>query len=135
MDISTIRAMELKAAKTAAAQNKVPYVPFDTQEVDRWTSFPFPALGSYRPKGWKLIEDWLVDATGMGLESEPVLTIPALKHKISDLIIEGKEYGYAIISCGQFRVVVGVFEKLTPTPATKTPTRKRKPTQEVPQAA
>lgn len=109
MSLRDIRNLSDKAAREAARQKKTPYVPFDADEVERLTSLPFPFLGRYVPKGWELVEELFCDATGMGYESEPALTVRALKEKLKAGLEHG--YGYAILEAGQFQVYVGVFKR------------------------
>lgn len=103
----TIRDMEDEAAQKAAAKAMVPYVPFDEEEVDRYPPFPFPNLGSHRPDGWELGDEHLVDSSGWGTSGELAHTPEQFKKVIKER--PGK--GWAIISQGQFQVVVGEFEK------------------------
>lgn len=117
MSPETIRQMSDEQARKASARRKVPYVPFDEDEVESWGNgkpFPFPNLGSYRPRGWTLIEELFCDASGLGSENEPALTPRQLREKVRD-IIRGdgsKTYGFAITDVGQFQLYVGVFEKI-----------------------
>ncbi len=99
-----------EAAAKAAQRKLIPYTPWDSREVDGYPPFPFPNLGSYRPKGWELVDHWLVDKSGFGREDEPALTPRQLKERI----YQGLEhdYGYAIIEEGQFQVVLGVFREI-----------------------
>jgi hypothetical protein len=106
-----INSMNRKAARAASAQRQEPYVPFDAEEVQNMRGFPFPYLATYKPKGWKKVEELFCDASGFGSESEPALTIRALKAKMVEYLDKPETYGYAVLSCGQFQVYVGVYLK------------------------
>lgn len=109
MDLKTIRYLADEQAKKAAREKRVPYAPFDADEVENYPAFPFPNIGSHRPKGWKLVDSLFVDKSGFGSENEPALTIRGLKAKLLEQLQEG--YGYAIIEEGQFQLSLGVFKK------------------------
>jgi hypothetical protein len=111
MSLSAIRELADERARIAAESNLQPYVPFDAAEIDRWPRFPFPNIGSYRPEGWKLIDDWLCDKTGWGALHEPALTVNQLKARLKQHADAEQTYGYAIIEEGQFQIVLGVFQK------------------------
>jgi hypothetical protein len=116
MSPSTIQRLSDEHARKAAVQRRVPYVPFDEKEVDTFgvngMVFPFPNLGSYRPRGWELVEDLFCDGTGWGSEHEPAMTPRQLREKIKSIISkDAKTYGFAIIECGQFQLYIGVFER------------------------
>lgn len=113
MSPGTIKKLSDEAARKAAQSKQVPYMPFDEAEIDRWPPVPFPNLGSYCPEGWKLVEEWFVDSSGHGLESEPALTFRAMCDRVRANERDGKHYGYGIIATGQFQVYVGVFEATT----------------------
>lgn len=66
-----------------------------------------PALGSYRPKGWRIEEHKLCDSSGFGADDEPALTQRQLKEWIG----QHPGDGFAVIEIGQFQVVVGRFTK------------------------
>jgi hypothetical protein len=110
----TIRRMSDDAARKAARTKREPYVLFDRAEVERIATFPFPNLGSYVPKGWTMVEHFMADATGLGSENEPALTPRQLKARLVRDVDAGNRYGYAIVEVGQFQVVIGVFERVTP---------------------
>lgn len=116
MDPSTIKALEDEQAKKAARSKKKPYVPFDGDEIRGYATngkpFPFPNIGSYRPKGWTLVEELFCDKSGLGEDWEPALTIDQLKNKLLEHMQSDKDYGYAITSEGPFQLYLGVFEKI-----------------------
>lgn len=115
MSMEAIRAESDRAARVAARTGKRPYVIFDAAEVDRLQAagrMPFPFLGSYRPKGWTLCEELFCDASGMGSESEPALTVRALCAKLREYVAKDATYGFAVTEAGPFQVYVGVFRKV-----------------------
>ncbi len=114
MDLRTIRDLADQQARRAAREGQQPYVPFDAEEVRQYgvsTKIPFPNIGSYRPKGWLLLEDktMLVDSSGFGSWGEPALTLPGFRAKVLEYMQENPKLGYAIIEEGQFQVYIGVF--------------------------
>jgi len=118
MSPSTIRRMSDEQARKAAVNRRVPYVPFDEKEADRFgrgEPFPFPNLGSHRPHGWNLVESLFCDSSGFGGEGEPALTPGQLRARVKEIMArgdeEGKTYGFAITEVGQFQLYVGVFER------------------------
>lgn len=66
-----------------------------------------PNIGTYRPKGWRLVEELFVDKSGFGAEWEPAMT---LRQFIQAVRKAGPGNGYAIIEEGEFQVYVGHFE-------------------------
>jgi hypothetical protein len=115
MGIETIKMLENKAARKAAKEKKRPYMPYDENEIrsygENGVTFPFPNIGSYRPEGWTLVDEVMCDKTGLGAEWEPALTTDQLKKKLLHDYAQEETYGYAIISEGQFQIVLGVFEQ------------------------
>jgi len=107
MDLSTIRQLQLDAAKLARRSKKKPFVawPGDTYN-EIVARGGIPNFGNYRPKGWKLIDTHFVDKSGFGSDREPALTLDKF---LSSLV---PEHGYAMIEEGQFQCVVGEFEKI-----------------------
>jgi hypothetical protein len=63
-----------------------------------------PNIGDFRPKGFKLVDDMMVDKSGFGSENEPALTVRQFALRLQ----HGK--AYAIVEEGQFQVVIGVFD-------------------------
>ena len=105
LDISTIRRMSREAAKKAASEGLEPYILWPGEEDD-FPPFPFPFIGDYRPKGYRLCKKYFVDSSGLGAEDEPALTID----RFIKCLKPGR--GYAVIEAGQFQVIVGEFKKL-----------------------
>ncbi len=111
MSLDTIRAMSDDQAKKAARRGSRPYVPFNAAEIDSYPPFPFPNIGSYRPKGWELIDEWFVDKSGWGAADEPAMTTEQLKAALLAMNNAGPTYGYAIIEEGEFQLYIGIFKK------------------------
>lgn len=105
MSLDQIRAASDTMSRRAARNHTQPKV-FD-EETETSEIFGIPALGYRVPRGWTLLNTYLVDSSGLGSESEPALT-----HNGFISLIEGAPgYGWGIIEAGQFQVVVGQFEK------------------------
>lgn len=104
MSLATIAYLSREQAVKAAAARKVPFLVWPN-DLDAFPPFPFPNIGDYRPKGWRLVDSLFVDKTGLGRDWEPALTAKALKERIK------VGMGYAIIQEGEFQAVVGEFEK------------------------
>jgi hypothetical protein len=101
--LETIKSMNRETAKEAKESGKKPLlysgIPEDLRSI--------PNIGDYRPKGWKLVDTYFVDSSGLGLSGEPALTFSefARNAKVG--------YGYAIIEAGQFQVYIGEFKKIS----------------------
>jgi hypothetical protein len=113
MDLQSIEAESRRAAAQACRDHKVPFIVWPG-DLDTWKAdlasgkcprFPFPFLGTYVPKGWKLTTDYFVDSSGFGEAGEPALTIRQFLGRIKT------GHGYAITEVGQFQVYIGEFEK------------------------
>ena len=77
-------------------------------------SFPFPFLGDYVPPGWtKTDEEWFVDSSGFGQESEPALTVVAFKKVLAEYVHDFPGRGFGITSAGQFQVYVAAYALAT----------------------
>lgn len=107
LDLGTINRMNNEAGNIAKRRGIKPYKVWDYDELDNYPPFPFPYIGDYVPKGYKLVKTYFVDSSGVGLEEEPALTIKRFKQAIKP----GRYY--AIISQGEFQVYVGEFEKMS----------------------
>lgn len=102
MSLSQIRNESARQARKAAKLHKKPYL-FEEEDRSTFPPFPFPNLGDYRPKGWELVEHFMVDKSGFGADYEPALTTAQLLRRLK----AGK--GYAIIEEGEFQLVLGEF--------------------------
>jgi len=102
---ATLEAMNDAAAKAAKKAGVEPYLIRSQAEIDSWPPFPFPNIGSLKPKGWTEVKDYFVDSSGLGAPNEPALTVNQFKQKLK----VGR--GYAITSTGQFQVYVTEYVK------------------------
>lgn len=125
MSLGTIQALSSAAAKAAKKSKLAPLELAEVEDVDQLGAcgYRIPNLGDYRPKGWKLVDQWLCDGCGLGGPGERALTQGQLKARLKEKILEGKSFGYGMIEEGQFQVLLGVFEK----EEKKTRVRKVKP--------
>jgi hypothetical protein len=116
MSHEMIRSLSREAAGKAAKLGKRPFV-IEAEDLIDWQAQisagkvpsglrTIPNLGDYRPKGWKLIDSFMVDSSGMGAEDEPALTLRGFVQRLN------VGMGYGLISAGQFQVVVGEFQKV-----------------------
>ena len=109
MSLQQIESESRKAAAKAAKAKKTPFV-VEAEDLTAWragrfTSLPFPFIGTYEPKGWTKIGESFVDASGFGSEGEPALTINQFINRLT------AGHGYAIIEAGQFQVYIGEYVK------------------------
>jgi hypothetical protein len=104
---ATIAELCRRQARIAARHKHLPLIveAEDKQSGDRLARHlrGIPNIGSYRPKGWTLVETYFVDKTGLGRREEPALTFVQFLGAVQ----AGR--GYAIIEEGLFQVVVGEF--------------------------
>jgi len=63
-------------------------------------------LGDYTPKGYKIVDTFFVDNSGLGQADEMALTLGQFLAKVK------KDFGYAIKEVGQFQVYVNEYVKL-----------------------
>jgi hypothetical protein len=104
MDLQTISRLSREQARKAARLHKKPYL-FEEEDRGHFPPFPFPNIGSYKPKGWELCETYFCDKFGIGGDG--------LAMSSEDLIKTLKAgYGYAIIEEGEFQLVVGEFKQV-----------------------
>lgn len=111
MSLATIEHLSRKSGMEAAQAGLFPYVPIHEDEIKTYPPFPFPNLGSHRPKGWKLVEELFVDSSGWGADNEPALSVTQLRAKLLELQRSDKTYGYGVTEAGQFQLYLGVFER------------------------
>lgn len=112
MSMGVIRAESRKAAQRAAARRLRPFVAYDANEINEMGSFPFPQFGDeYSPPGWTFVEELFCDASGLGSENEPAMTVSALKRYMIEKLDADETYGYAVGQVGQFQLYVRVFKK------------------------
>jgi hypothetical protein len=103
--------MSREACRKAAKAGLFPYVPLHEDEIETYPPFPFPNLGDYRPKGWKLVDTLFVDSSGFGADDEPAMSVRQLKAKLNELQRSDETYGYGIVEAGPFQLHLGVFER------------------------
>jgi len=102
---------------------KKPYL-FEEEDRTTFPPFPFPNIGDYRPKGWELIDNFMVDKTGFGMSLSQIRDMSARQARKASRLHASDEpaltteqlirrlkagYGYAIIEEGQFKIVLGEF--------------------------
>lgn len=124
MDPRTIQALSDEAARKARRGGQLPYGFFDEAEVDRVEASgraPLPFLGSYVPRGYKLVDQLFVDSSGFGCEDEPALTQGQFFARVREHVRDGNRYFYAVTEAGQFQVYVGVYEQRAVRRASKVP--------------
>lgn len=62
-------------------------------------------------KGFELVEEFFVDSSGFGLESEPALTPATFEDRLTRLIEREGPLEAVLTGIGQFQVYVGLFRK------------------------
>lgn len=102
MGLETIKAMNSGKAREAKRLGKLPLILWS--EADKDNLRKIPHIGNWRPEGFTLVRELLVDSSGFGATDEPALTF--------DQFCETAQVGkaYAIIEAGQFQIVAGEFE-------------------------
>jgi len=103
MSIEYIQQLSHEAGIRADDLGTMPHVVRSQDEIDSYPPFPFPAVGTYRPDGWELVDEIFADKSGLGTDDEPALSTRQLKARLR------VGYGYAIIEEGQFQVYLGEF--------------------------
>lgn len=105
MSPETISYLARKQARAAAKNGSKPLI-IEAEDLPRIAEIirHIPNIGTYRPRGYSLVDHFLVDNSGMGAEDEPALTFAGLCRRVK------AGMAYAIIETGQFQVVVGEFE-------------------------
>jgi hypothetical protein len=84
------------------AKGKQPYIAKMNGDPD---VFLCPNFGTYRAKGWRLVQRYFVNNSGFGSDNEPALTPQQFRFKVK----EG--FGYAVIETGWFQVYIGEFRR------------------------
>ncbi len=82
------------AAKVVARRKRVPFIVWPG-DVDKWPPFPFPNIGSHRPKGYKLVDHFQCDKSGNYAGFS--LGIKEIKERVKEGL------AYAIIEEGEFQ--------------------------------
>jgi len=113
MSLQAIIALNQEIAVEAAQDGLVPYVPFNTDEIDYWPPIPFPNLGFFGPDNWEKTEQsWFVDKTGQGRSNEPALTVDQFKRELRSYVRENLGHGFAITEEGPFQVYISAFRPI-----------------------
>jgi hypothetical protein len=111
-----IAQLSREAAYRAAREHQRPIL-VEAEDLAHWRGLlkagqtphlPFPTIGDLKPKGYTLLDYFMVDNSGFGAKDEPALTVRQLLDPAIGLQV-GK--AYAIIEVGQFQVVLGEFER------------------------
>lgn len=113
MSLWAMKDLAKDQAAKAAKENQEPFVFNDVEEMLMSKTFPFPNIGSYRPKGWRLLERMFCDKSGLGASHEPALTVGQMQAKMFKILERARNViGFAVIQEGQFQCYVGVFRKV-----------------------
>ena len=112
MSLETIIALNNEVAHRASSKGMTPYIPFSPNEAEHITTFTLPNLGGYVPVGWEKVEDWFVDRTGHGYESEPALTHRSFSKLLTEYISMNPDHGYGISEECPFQVVISAYRKV-----------------------
>lgn len=102
MDLDTIKRMNEIKGKEAEKSGTLPLTIIKEGDKKLLQSMGF--IGDYRPKGFKLVNQFFVDNSGFGAVNEPALTFEQFTKKVK----QGN--AYAIIEAGQFQVWIAEFE-------------------------
>ena len=112
----TIVSLNAEAALAAAAKNLEPFIPWDIREIETLgikLLHQIPNIGSLDVSdAWEEIDTVMVDSSGVGTEGERALTAKGCLEFIKQQVQESASRGFAIVSQGQFQIVLGVFERL-----------------------
>ena len=65
-----------------------------------------PFLANYIPEGFKIVNTFFVDSSGMGAENESALTFRQFLVKVK------KGFGYGIKEAGQFQVYINEYKQI-----------------------
>ena len=110
MSLTVIRQINEEIAAEAAQAERLPYVPWDAEEVEHWKRCPVPNLGYFQPPGWERLEaSWFIDKTGVGLDWEPALTWKQFRRRLAQYVADNPGHGFGIVEEGEFQCVVAAF--------------------------
>ena len=104
MGLEMIKELNAKRGAEAKVFGKMPFMLY-TEEQKNFLD-KIPNIGDFRPKQFKLIQEFFVDASGFGAQGEAAITFQEFVKQAKI----GK--AYAIIAAGQFQIWVGEFEKM-----------------------
>ena len=96
--LETIKAMNRERGYEAKVKGVEPFMITSQAQIEAMPPFPFPNIGSHRPKGWKVMNVYFVDSSGLGREGEGALTARQFMERLK----VGR--AYAITEEGQFQV-------------------------------
>ena len=112
MSLEALQALNWEIAHKAEQEQREPYVfdGWDYLAFANGQTFPLgaiPNIGYFRPDGWDLVETLFCDKTGLGIPSEPALTVD----EILETLLQHREcnFGYAIVEEGEFQLYLGCF--------------------------
>lgn len=110
-----LRRLNARAAAKAAQASAQPFRFWDAEELAAFPVGAFslvPRRPARGPTGaWRLVDEVLIDVSGLGLDAELALTAGRLKAWIQGHLARGNPYGYGIVEVGEFQAVLGVFER------------------------
>lgn len=101
-----------KSTRKAKRHKSVPYV-FTEKEVTKLSEGDvsafkhIPLLGEHVPNGWTLVRSHFVDASGVGLESEPAMTQKAFAR----IVAANDIHGWGLGEWGQFQVYINEYAR------------------------
>ena len=95
--LEQIKAMNNKASKKAKQTELQPYIARCNGDEQVSTC---QRLGNYIPKGWKLVNTYFVDNSGLGSDNEPALSFKQFLGKVR------AGYGYGIGEAGQVQIYI-----------------------------
>jgi len=102
MDLETIKRLNDVKGREAEQKGKLPLSILDKKDRKLLQKMAF--IGNYRPKGFKVVNEYFVDNSGFGAIDEPALSFEQFTGKVK----EG--HAYAIVEAGQFQVWIAEFE-------------------------
>ncbi len=115
MGLEQIKAMNAEAGAKARVRRTKLHTFKSIEDIDalfRGETGKIPNVGDHKPKGWKeAMTPLFCDSSGCGSDHEPALTQNQLKKRLKELFEKNPEYGYGVVSQGQFQLHLGVFER------------------------
>ena len=111
IDGNEMRRLINDATRSAARHGKQPFVMTEWmanrlfKESENFDGIHIPSFGDYIPKGWEAGKRYFVDSSGLGLNTEPAMTMARFIGKM----VPGR--GYAMTQEGQFQVYVTEFTR------------------------
>jgi len=102
----SIEAMTSETRRQARNARRKGLEPYRAEANGDEGVFRAPFLGTYVPKGWKVVEKYFVDNSGCGREGEGAYTAGEFLHAVK------AGYGYAILTAGQFQVYIREYRQI-----------------------